>query len=163
MAIRTDYPGFEAAQKIEDHKAEESSLERRENKAADLRRRQAFQKFPMHVHKPAGLWREVTNEDDLADALRKGWVDDVRKLPADELEDGDEGKIFNLPIKQAIALVKGATAEELAAIEADEAAHGGRAKVLEAIAAAKDAIVVPKAKPAKVEAPKPAKAAGKKK
>jgi hypothetical protein len=154
--IRTDYPGFEAAVDIEDHVAEESNLERRENKRADARRRQGIQKFPMHVHKPEGLHRVVENDDDLADALRKGWKADIRECLApesDQVAEGDENSIFNLPIKKALKRVK----EDLAKLEADEANHGARADVMAAIAVAKDN-AKPAAKAAPAKAAKTAKA-----
>lgn len=156
--IRTDFPGFEEAVPIDQHKAEESNLERKQNAAADAHRRKGPQKFPMHVHKAAGLYREVQNEDDLADALRKGWKADIREVDVPEPEGVDTSLIFNMPIGKALKHVKAAPIEELAKIEADELAHGARAKVMAAIAEAKD-----NAKPTKAAAKSETAAAPKKK
>lgn len=116
---------------------EETNIQKKENKASQAR---GFQPFPMHVHKPNGLVREVTDDADLADALAKGWYDDIRKVPTDAVTPAPE-RISAMTILQAAKAVAAATPEQLAAFEADERQHaGGRDAVLALIAEAKDAV-----------------------
>lgn len=132
------------------HKLHRNSLEIETNDAmAEKRRLGQIERFPMHVHKAGGLVREVKDEADLADAEAKGWAT-LQEVMAESHDAPDATKVSQMSIPQALAFIAEAkTAAELVEIEADEIAHGSRADVLAALAAAKDAVPAPKkAKPA---------------
>ncbi len=153
MALH-DLPGSTPKARM---KANKSNLEQAENEAnAEKKQLGGFDKFPMHVHKPGGLVREVTNEDDLADALAKGWYDDLHTMPQPESSEVPT-QVNHMTLAQAKKLIAKADTAELVAIEQDEISHGSRADVLALIAAAKDNIgggkPAPKAK-AKAKAAK---------
>lgn len=144
-----DLPGSDKKGKF---KIQKSNLEQEQNETNAEMKTRGFPKYPMHVHKQGGLVREVANDDDLADALAKGWYDDIRNVPSLEPK-GDPNSITGMTVAQAKKALAKATVEELIAFEADEAAHGARADVMAAIAEAKD----------NIGGGKPAPKAGKKK
>jgi hypothetical protein len=122
----------------EKHRLELSNLEQRTNEAQ--REKVALegkQKFPMHVHKPGGLYKQVENEDELAAALGKGWVEDLHSIVNAARETDN---VSEMTLEQAAAAIQSASAEELAAIEAKEVAGGARPKVIALINEAKDNI-----------------------
>ncbi len=125
---------------IRRHKANRSNLEQAENESNAERKVENGNvpvKFPMHVHKPGGLVKNVENEDDLSAALAKGWYEDIRQVPVDEPTE-DPTSISEMTLAQGAKALKGATAAELAAFEADEASHGNRPKMIALIEEAKD-------------------------
>lgn len=128
---------------IHQHRPNKSNIEQLENEQA-FERKQAmgFQKFPMHVHKQGGLVREVQDEDDLTDALEKGWHEDIRSVPETEPK-GDPTKVSQMTIKQAKTFIAAAPIDQLVEIEQDETLHGHRAEVMKFIAEAKDAAGAP--------------------
>lgn len=150
MADVTPSPGDEFG----NFKIEETNVEKDENRASKKR---GFQKFPMHVHKPNHLVREVHSEAELADALAKGWYADVRDVPADADGDGVPDRLSEMTLLQAARAIAKASPKELAELEADEIAHGGgREAVLALIAEAKDAVPTAAPKAAKGKKPKAA-------
>lgn len=133
--------------------AEPSNLERAEERANRARQAGGKIKFPMHVHKANGLVKEVTNEDQLADAVGKGWYEDIRDVP-DSAPKADPTKISEMTPAQAAKFLEAADDADLMAIEADEQSHGNRPKVLELIEARKDAAGGGKPAPKKAKAKK---------
>lgn len=121
-----------------DFKIELTNLEREENRENAKRQKQAFQKFPMMIHKPAGLIKRVENEDELQAAIAKGWHENIRTVPQPEQADPDG--IHLMTVAQAAALIEGADVSQLAQLEADERAHGSRVAVLAIIEDRKDAV-----------------------
>lgn len=146
----------------QDFEVQLTNIAERENKLSKAR---GHQKFPMAVHKPGGLQKEVPDEAGLEAALAKGWYADVRDVPVDERDDEDlPNTVSQLTVDQAAKVIARATAAELADMERDEQTHGNREAVIALLDQAKDAIAPAKpAKAAKAEKPakpaKPAKAA----
>jgi len=123
------------------HELEENNIERAENKKM-MKRRMAgtFYKYPQLLHKVGGMSRLVNNDDECADAVSKGWKEDIRDVEELESKDAPE-RIFQMTVKQALAHVethKG-DAYKLVEIRADEQTHGKRKVVLDALSAAEDA------------------------
>lgn len=151
---------------IHKHRPNKSNIELAENEA-NFERRQEMgkEKFPMHVYKPGKpgqpLVREVKDDDDLEDAVAKGWYDDVRDVP-EPVGREEPTKVSQMTVKQAKVFVGKAKIEELADIEMDEQLHGNRADVMAFINEAKDA-AGSKSKAAKAPKAKAAKATPKKK
>lgn len=140
------------------HKLERNNVERAVNdEMMEKRLAGQFEKFPMHVHKAGGLVREVKDEDELQDALSKGWKADIRDIEVAEPTTMPE-HVNHMTVKQAEAFIKehGSSGEKLAEMLRDETSHGNRATVVALINAAADALEAPK--PSKT-AEKPAKAA----
>ena len=134
---------------------QESTLEQKTNKENRQRlAKNGHQRYPMCMHKPHGLTKKVENESEEQAAAAKGWYDDIRNVPMPDAPPVDTTLVSQMPIDQALAFVATAKVEDLAAIEADEASHGNRAKVIEAIEAAKDAIGGEPVAPVKTAAPK---------
>lgn len=135
------------------HKLERNNIEREENdKMMEKRLSGQIDKFPMHTHKVGGLVREVTSEEELADALSKGWKADIRDVVEAKPKTAPT-KISEMTEKQAKAFLAehADSGAKLAEILADEQAHGARSKVLKLIEEAADALGAPKgaAKPRK--------------
>lgn len=124
----------------DDFQVEEHNLQKAENKASKAR---GFEKFPMCLHKPGGLTKEVHDEDALQAALAQGWYADVRDVPVDD-EDAVPELVSEMTPEQAAPVIAAADAKALAAIEKDELSHAKRADVLALISDAKDRL-----KPAK--------------
>lgn len=145
---------------IRQHRPNKSNIEQAENEA-NFERRQAmgFQKYPMHVHKPGGLVREVKDDADLADAMAKGWYEDVREVP-ETAPTEEPTKVSQMTVAQAKKFIAKVPITALPEIEQDEMAHGHRAEVMQFIADAKDAAG---GKPTKAAAAKAVKAPPKKK
>lgn len=143
MALRNT-PGGVAPRR---HKLELSNIEQAENSTMTEKRLAGIkERFPMHVHKAGGLVRQVENDDELANALSKGWAEDIRDvLGSPELSE-DVTKVSQMTVPQALEFIAahGADAAFLVEQDADERAHGSRAQVLAALAEAADAVPAPK-------------------
>lgn len=157
--------------KFGDFEVSETNIERSENKASEKR---GHHKFPMMLHKPGRLTKEVgvfnaardpkveaANEKALQAALDAGWYADVRDVPVDADGDGVPDAISEMTVDQARAALKGVvSAEQLAAYEADEQSHGNREPVINLLNDAKDRLEAKAAKaPKAAKADKSAKAA----
>lgn len=159
MAL-TDSKGGVPAKK---HKLHKSNIEMEENEASADRLKDAEAgRFPRHTHKPGGLVREVTNEEELADALKKGWAYDIREVMALEPAEAPT-RISQMTVPQAKAFIAEHADDvtKLVEIRGDETTYGNRAEVLKALAEAEDNVGTPKA-PKAPAAPKTAKTAKKK-
>ena len=145
------------------HKLNRSNIEQEANEAMmDKRLAGHVEKFPMQVHKAGGLVRRVKTEDDLADALAKGWKADIRAVSSQEAAMPE--KAHQMTVAQVKTQVKAAAGDgaKLAALLADEQAHGNRAAVVQIIMDAADAVGAP-SKSAKPSAAKKAASAKRKK
>lgn len=137
------------------HKLQRSNLEQAANEAMNEKRMAGIvEKFPMQVHKAGGLVRRVKTEDDLADALAKGWKEDIREVASHEAPMPE--KAHQMTVAQMKAKVKAAAGDgaALVALLKDEQAHGNRAEVVQIIMAAADALDAPKAPKKAGKAPK---------
>lgn len=135
----SDMPGAVSPRK---HKLERNNIEREVNEAeAERRRVEGPQKFPMHVHKAGGLVRNVTTEEELAAAVAKGWLEDIRDVEAPEPEDAPT-MVSRMTLSQAKDFIAAnrTDAAFLVAQRADESVHGNRAAVLALLDAAADAL-----------------------
>lgn len=140
------------------HKLERNNVERAVNdEMMEKRLAGQFEKFPMHTHKAGGLVRRVENEDELQDALSKGWKADIREIEVAEPTTQPE-HVNHMTVKQAEAFIKahGSDGAKLAEMLQDETSHGNRAAVVALITKAADALGAPKSSKT---AEKPAKAA----
>lgn len=154
---------LEGAVPARKHKLNRSNIEQEANEAMmDKRLAGHVEKFPMQVHKVGGLVRRVKTEDDLADALAKGWKADIREVASQDAVMPE--KAHQMTLAQVKAHVKAAAGDgvKLAEILADEQAHGNRAAVLKVIMDAADAVGAP-SKSAKPSAAKKAARAKRKK
>lgn len=122
------------------HKLHRSNIEQEENEMMQERRQRGeFYKYPQVLHKVGGLSREVKNDQECADALAKGWKEDIRDV--EELEPSEAPtRINHMTIAQALAFVEThkADAAKLVELRADEQTNGNRKKVLDALADAED-------------------------
>lgn len=129
------------------HKLHRSNIEQEENeRMTEKRLAGVFEKFPMHTHKAGGLVRIVENEDQLADALAKGWKADIREV-AQPLAMPE--RISEMTVAQADEFIRShaGNAAKVSEMIADEQSHGNRAAVMALLEAAADAIDAPSKAP----------------
>ena len=122
------------------HKLHRNNIEQEENEKMTEQRIAGIRiKFPMHVHKVGGMVREVLNDQQLEDALAKGWKEDIRQVEELEPQEAPD-RVSRMTPTQAAAFIAehAGSAEKLVEIKADEEAHGNRPKVIALINEAQD-------------------------